>query len=140
MNVIVIETPGHDEGQLSLLREDRSWMIVSDLIQTVGTEVIGGEEGDMKKYFTSLNRVIDISPEAIFPSHGIGLGGVDKIKSTLKHRLDRELTISKYLAEGIEQSEMLKLIYPQLPERLHKYALATIATHISKIKRHGLGL
>ncbi|EQC43958.1 NUDIX domain-containing protein [Bacteriovorax sp. Seq25_V] len=139
-DVQVLSTPGHDEGQLSLLRADNAWMIVSDLIQSVGTVVIGGEEGDMKKYFTSLKRVIDINPLSIFPSHGIGLGGIDKIAATLKHRLEREESISKYLDEGKSEDEMLSLIYPDLPERLHLYARVTIEAHISKIKRYGTGI
>ena len=56
-DILVLNTPGHDEGQLSIYSESLSWMIVSDLIQTVGTVVIGAPEGDMKKYFESLEKL-----------------------------------------------------------------------------------
>ena len=42
-------------------------MIVSDLIQTVGTVVIGAPEGDMKKYFESLEKVILMNLRLSFP-------------------------------------------------------------------------
>lgn len=131
--VLVLETPGHDEGQLTLMRADKAWAIVSDLIQTVGTVVIGGDEGDMAKYFSSLNRMIDLNPLNIFPSHGIGLGGVHKLKKTLEHRQIREKQVQGFLDRGLSREQMLKEIYPDLPERLHKYALLTIDAHIKKL-------
>lgn len=137
--VEILETPGHDEGQLTLVRADRAWAIVSDLIQTVGTVVIGGDEGDMNKYFRSLERVIKLSPRNIFPSHGIGIGGVNKLKFTLKHRLERELQVESLLNKGRDREAMLAEIYPDLPERLHKYALLTIDAHITKIQSVGIG-
>ena len=91
----LIHTPGHDEGQMSIYPADLSWMIVSDLIQTVGTVVIGAPEGDMGKYFDSLNKVIQMNPKVVLPSHGIGIGGVDKIKITLDHRKMREKQVIK---------------------------------------------
>ena len=37
----------------------------------------------MKKYFQSMEKIINIGPDVIFPSHGIALGGVEKLKETL---------------------------------------------------------
>jgi glyoxylase-like metal-dependent hydrolase (beta-lactamase superfamily II)/8-oxo-dGTP pyrophosphatase MutT (NUDIX family) len=134
----IISTPGHDEGQLTLIRKDKAWAIVSDLIQTIGTVVIGGDEGDMNKYFRSLERVINIDPLNIFPSHGIGMGGTHKLKETLKHRLIREKQVNELKERGLGLREMLAEIYPELPERLHKYALLTIEAHLQKIEQVGL--
>lgn len=132
--VKVIETPGHDEGQLSLAPKSLNWCIVGDLIQTVGTVVIGGDEGDMAKYFASLQKIIDLDPQFIYPSHGIALGGVWKLKETLKHRQMREEQVKELLEQGKGREEMLLAIYPDLEERLHKYALATIDAHLKKIQ------
>jgi len=49
-----------DEGQLALMPENRAWCIVSDLYQGVGTVVIAAPEGNMRKYFASLRKVIDL--------------------------------------------------------------------------------
>lgn len=137
-NVKILETPGHDEGQLSLLRTDGAWAIVSDLIQTVGTVLVGDEEGDMNKYFASLRAVISLSPRTIFPSHGIGIGGTNKLEETLKHRLVREDQIHKLQKQGMSPEQMLLDIYPELPARLHKYALLTINCHLKKLADYGL--
>lgn len=135
--VNILHTPGHDEGQLTLVRQDNAWAIVSDLIQTVGTVVIGGDEGDMSKYFQSLERMINLNPLVVIPSHGIAIGGVQRLVETLSHRREREAVIKKLLSLNFDLEQMLSHIYPDLPARLHKYARLTIVSHIEKIKKEG---
>jgi ribonuclease/clavin/mitogillin len=132
--LMVYEVPGHDEGQLALAPDDMSWFFVGDLIQTIGTVVIGGDEGDMIKYFESLNKVIKLNPKFIIPSHGIALGGVHKLKMTLKHRLHREEQIIELLREGADEEKLLNVIYEGLEERLIPYARKTITAHLNKIR------
>lgn len=132
-DVLVYEVPGHDEGQLALAPRDLSWFLVGDLIQTVGTVVIGGIEGDMAKYFNSLQRVIDLSPKNIIPSHGIIIGGTNKLVDTLKHRKEREGQIKELLKMGRSLQEILEVIYVGLKPELLPYALKTIEAHITKI-------
>ena len=132
-DVRVYEVPGHDEGQLALAPDNMSWFLAGDLIQTIGTVVIGGPEGDMRKYFNSLNRVIDLNPKNIIPSHGIIIGGVNKIVQTLRHREERESQIKELLAMGRTLKEILAVIYVGLKPELLPYALKTIEAHITKI-------
>lgn len=132
-DVLIYEVPGHDEGQLALAPKSMNWFLVGDLIQTVGTVVIGGEEGDMAKYFDSLQKVIDLKPKFIIPSHGIALGGTNKLSMTLKHRQMREEQIKELHSEGKNRQEMLDIVYEGLDERLHKYALKTIDAHLKKL-------
>lgn len=132
-NVKVFEVPGHDEGQLALAPDNLNWFLVGDLIQTVGTVVIGAPEGDMNKYFKSLKRVIDLAPKFVIPSHGISIGGVNKLISTLEHRKMRESEISKLLKLSHNEEEILDIVYKGLDERLRPYALKTIQAHIKKI-------
>jgi endoribonuclease LACTB2 len=132
--VILYATPGHDEGQFCMAPKSYNWCIVGDLIQTIGTVAIGGDEGNMAKYFNSLELIIKMDPEVVFPSHGIGIGGVYKLEQTLKHRRLRESQIKELLMMGRTREEILANIYPDLEERLHKYALYTIDAHIIKIR------
>ncbi len=135
----VYEVPGHDEGQLALAPRDKSWFFVGDLIQTVGTVVIGDREGDMAKYFKSLKKVISLKPRFIIPSHGIAIGGVHKLEMTLKHRLHREEQIKELLSERKNVDEILSIVYEGLEKRLLKYARKTIYAHIKKIEDENLG-
>ena len=131
--VKVIEVPGHDEGQLALMPDNRAWCIVGDLIQGVGTVVIAKPEGNMRKYFATLRRMIELNPRVIFPSHGHGMGTVYRLQETLKHRELREQQIKTYLAEGKQPDEMLPLIYKDLDPRLLPLARMNIETHLEKI-------
>jgi glyoxylase-like metal-dependent hydrolase (beta-lactamase superfamily II)/8-oxo-dGTP pyrophosphatase MutT (NUDIX family) len=131
--VQVIEVPGHDEGQLALMPTSKKWFLAGDLFQGIGTVVVGGDEGDMTKYFETLEKVIGLDPQCVVPSHGIALGGTNILKKTLEHRRFRENQIKEMMAKEINVEEMLKAIYFDLPERILKYARANIESHIEKI-------
>ncbi len=132
--VKVYSIPGHDEGQLALAPQSLNWFLAGDLIQTVGTVVIGGKEGDMAKYFSSLRRVIDLKPRFVIPSHGVIMGGTHQLEATLKHRLHREEQIKELLGEGKDKEEIFSIVYRGLAINLKPYALETIRAHIKKIR------
>jgi len=137
-DIFVYEVPGHDEGQLALAPKTMEWFLAGDLIQTVGTVVIGKPEGDMIKYFKSLQRVIDFDPKIVIPSHGVSVGGTFKLKETLKHRKMREEQVIELLKRGKTQAEMLATIYKDIDQSLYPYALKTIECHLEKIKKENL--
>ncbi len=129
----IMEVPGHDEGQIAIYPETKEWIIVSDLFQGMGTVVIGTEEGDMVKYFASLQKVIDQDFKAIIPSHGIPLGGITHLEKVLAHRKMREGQIKEHMLKGLNEDEILHAVYEGTPENLLKYATLNIRSHIKKI-------
>lgn len=133
-NIKVYEVPGHDEGQLALAPENLNWFLVGDLIQTVGTVVIQAPEGDMKKYFETLNRVINLKPKNLIPSHGIIIGGVNKLEDTLRHRQMREEQIFTLTNEGKNMDEMIAVIYQGIEDKLIPFAERTIKAHLHKLR------
>lgn len=133
-DILIYEVPGHDEGQLALAPKNLNWFLAGDLIQTIGTVVIGDEEGDMKKYFATLKRIIEMNPKCVIPSHGIIVGGVNKLVETLEHRLMREEQIKALMLEGKSNEEILDVVYLGLKPELRPYAMKTILAHKKKIK------
>lgn len=138
--VRVLAVPGHDEGQLALMPEDRAWCIVGDLIQGIGTVVIAAPEGDMAKYFATLERVIALAPRVIIPSHGPALGGVHYLAQTLAHRRTREAQIRSLIEAGKTIDETLGEVYKGLDPRLLPLARMNIESHLVKLKGEGLDL
>ncbi len=134
-DVVAYSVPGHDEGQLALAPKTFNWYLVSDLIQTIGTVVVGGEEGDMAKYFTSLQKVIAKKPRFVIPSHGIAVGGVHKLTETLNHRLEREKQIIKLQQEELTFEQIVDHVYIGLDPKLLPYARLTVQAHLDKINR-----
>lgn len=133
----VYEIPGHDEGQLALASEKLNWFLAGDLFQGIGTVVIGGEEGNMRKYMRTLERIIALSPKVIFPSHGIGLGGTYILEKTLEHRRLREEQILKLYQENKSEDDILNELYAEVNPKLHPYARKNIQKHLEKLKEDG---
>jgi glyoxylase-like metal-dependent hydrolase (beta-lactamase superfamily II)/8-oxo-dGTP pyrophosphatase MutT (NUDIX family) len=133
-NIRVIEIPGHDEGHLALAPESNKWCIVGDLFQGIGTVVVGDSEGDMTKYLASLQKIIDLNPLCVTPSHGITLGGTHILQKTLEHRIYREKQIKELLGKGYSIERILSTIYIDLPKQLEKYAIKNIKSHIKRIE------
>ena len=133
-NVLVYEVPGHDEGQIALAPDDMSWFIAGDLFQGVGTVVIGDDEGDMTKYFQTLEKVITLNPRVLFPSHGIGLGGTNILENTLAHRKVRENQILQFYKDGLTEDQILEDIYAKVDKKLWPFARKNIQKHIVKLK------
>ena len=131
----VVEVPGHDEGQLALMPDNRAWCIVSDLYQGVGTVVIAAPEGNMRKYFASLRKVIELDPRVIYPSHGLASGTTHRLRETLKHRIMREEQVKSLVLAGKTEDEMLAVIYKDLVDpRLLPFARMNIRSHLQKLR------
>lgn len=136
--VRVLEVPGHDEGQLALMPENRAWCIVGDLIQGIGTVVIAEPEGHMGRYYQSLEKIIALAPRAIFPSHGMALGGTYRLSATLKHRQQREQQILMLHQQGHDPDAMLPIIYAEVDPRLLPLARMNILSHLHKLREEGV--
>ncbi|MDP7157555.1 MAG: MBL fold metallo-hydrolase [SAR324 cluster bacterium] len=136
-DVRVYSVPGHDEGQLALAPESLRWFIVGDLIQGIGTVVISAPEGDMAKYFCTLERVIDLNPDVIIPSHGIPMRSVHRLSVTLQHRRERELRILELHQSGHRNQAILETVYEGVDERLLPYAMRNIESHLVKLREEG---
>lgn len=133
--VKVFEVPGHDRGQLALAPDSMEWFLVGDLIQNTGTVVIGGDEGDMISYFRTLERIIQLNPALIIPSHGKVLESVKQLEKTLRHRKKREQQVLHYHNEGKSPEEMVKLVYRRLDRRLWALAYENIKSHLKKLEK-----
>ena len=87
----------------------------------------------MVAYFQSLQRVIDLDPGFIIPSHGMAMGGTYRLRATLEHRRRREAQVLAAHREGKDRHQMLPLIYPDLDSRLTTLALCNIDAHLAKL-------
>lgn len=136
--VRVMEIPGHDEGHIAIYPSDLSWFLAGDLFQGIGTVVIGGSEGNMQKYFQTLEKIIKLSPKVVYPSHGIGLGGTHVLEKTLSHRKLREAQILELHQEGLMPEEMLEKLYAEVKQELWPYALENIHKHLVKLRSENI--
>lgn len=136
--VRVVPVPGHDAGQIALMPDDKAWFIVGDLIQGIGTVVIAKPEGHMGTYFATLQKVIDLDPAVIVPSHGMAMGTTYRLQETLKHRKMREAAVLQLHREGKSPEEMLPVLYKGVDSRLWPFAAMNITSHMDKLREETL--
>ena len=137
-SVRLLAVPGHDEGQLAPMAESRAWCIVGDLIQGIGTVVIAPPEGNMRKYFASLRRIIELDPGVIIPSHGMALGGTHFLQQALRHREEREQQIRTRHEAGLSEDQILADVYRAIDPRLLPLARLNIRSHLEKLREDGV--
>ena len=137
-SVRLLSVPGHDEGQLAPMPESRAWCIVGDLIQGIGTVVIAPPEGNMRKYFASLQRIIELDPAVIIPSHGLALGGTHYLRQALRHREEREVQIRTRHEAGLGADQILAEVYRGIDPRLLPLARLNIRSHLDKLREDGV--
>jgi len=135
--VRVYPIPGHDAGQLALAPESLRWFIVGDLIQSLGTVVISTPEGDMATYFQTLEKIIELGPSVIVPSHGTPMRSTFRLQATLQHRREREKAVLELHADGKTEAEMLDIIYQEVQQELLPFAMENIKSHLVKLRQEG---
>jgi glyoxylase-like metal-dependent hydrolase (beta-lactamase superfamily II) len=138
--VKVYEIPGHDEGQLALAPESLEWFLVGDLIQEkgAGAVVIGGEEGDMTKYYRSLERIIRLNPGVLLPSHGMLVTSTHRLKQTLKQLDLREKRVLALYKKGNTPRQISKIIYYNVEQKRLRFGLQNIKSHLKKLQQEGV--
>ena len=137
--VHVIHTPGHARGHLCFLEQTHGSMLVGDLIAGFGTIVIDPPEGHMGDYLGSLRRIRQMSPRALFPSHGpVTVSAVAKLDEYVQHRQWREGRILAAWQGGVRQpSAMIERVYDDVPPIAHPLAERQIVAHLEHLETSG---
>jgi ribonuclease/clavin/mitogillin len=138
--VRIIHTPGHARGHLCFLDLSFGSLIAGDLIAGFGTIVIDPPEGNMGDYLSSLQRVLDLAPVTLFPSHGPTIKNASaKLGEYLRHRLWREARVLETWRSGRrEPSEMIGQVYEDLPALALPLAERQIVAHLDHLREQGL--
>ncbi len=132
-----IHTPGHAPDHLCFMLEQEQTLFTGDNVLGVGTTVIPTDTGDLAQYMTSLTRLLERKPVAIYPAHGPFIeDGVGKLEEYIAHRWRREEQILAALAEGVHQIDaMVKIIYAAYPSFLYAAAGQSVCSHLLKLER-----
>jgi glyoxylase-like metal-dependent hydrolase (beta-lactamase superfamily II)/8-oxo-dGTP pyrophosphatase MutT (NUDIX family) len=135
----VIYTPGHARDHVCFFEERTGALISGDLIVGVGTVVIDPPEGNMAQYLASLGKMQELPLTAIFGAHGPPVGGAQaKVAQYISHRLERETNIMKAIGQGAGAiPEIVKIVYTDVPEKMHKLAERSVLAHLEKLLAEG---
>jgi len=134
-----IHTPGHASDHLCYYLEEERALFTGDLILSGSTSVIPDQDGDLADYMDSLRRVQALGAERIYSAHGPVIdNAAAKIQEYIDHRLEREGQILAALGNGARTiPEMVKVIYTDIPAKLHMAAGMSVHSHLKKLKKEG---
>ena len=137
--VRVFHTPGHARGHLCFLDETHGSLLTGDLVAGFGTIVVDPPEGNMEDYLTSLRRMRNLGPRALFPAHGPATkNAVAKLDEYLQHRLRREDRILQTWRAGRRvPREIFAEVYDDVPPIAQPLAERQIQAHLERLRATG---
>jgi glyoxylase-like metal-dependent hydrolase (beta-lactamase superfamily II)/8-oxo-dGTP pyrophosphatase MutT (NUDIX family) len=139
-NLQAVHTPGHTRGHLSLWHPRTRSLFTGDHIPGGrGTVIIDPPEGAMGDYMRSLDRVLGLQAEVLFPGHGSPQGAVERrIRGLVAHRSEREQKVLAALsASPANLRGLVERVYDDTKPELWGYAERSLLAHLEKLEAEG---
>lgn len=135
-----IRTPGHASNHVCYFLEETKMLFTGDHVMQGSTVVINPPDGDMRAYLGSLQALLAEDIAIIAPGHGYLIGAPHReVRRLIAHRLAREAKVKAALAQSgpAPIEALLPLVYDDVPERMHRWALRSLAAHLDKLVADG---
>jgi glyoxylase-like metal-dependent hydrolase (beta-lactamase superfamily II) len=135
-----VHTPGHTSNHMSYALDAERALFTGDHVMGWSTTVVSPPDGDMRAYFDSLHKVIGRRDASLWPTHGAPVTDPQPfLRAFLDHRLDREAQVLAAVRSGLTDVEsMVKLLYADVRQELHKPAARSVLSHLTKLIDDGL--
>lgn len=136
----IVPTPGHAPDHLCFFDRTSGDLYCGDMARRGGTIVIPARKGgDLRAYLASLQLMRALAPKRLLPGHGpIVDDPIALIDEYIAHRQKREQQILQAMLEGARTvEEIVRRVYPALPESLSAAAADSVRAHLAKLRDDG---
>lgn len=129
-------TPGHAPGHLAFEIPQTRTLLAGDMISSLSSIVIPSDNGDLRQYLSSLEKLKNLNCNLIVPSHGPPYGrDCDPFGQAILHRAKREEQVFRLIGPQPQSpDELTHAIYRGLDSRLFPAARANVRHHLWKLR------
>lgn len=134
-----IHTPGHTSNHMCYSLDEERALFTGDHVMGWSTTVVSPPDGDMRDYIESLRKVMARDDATLWPTHGAPVTSPRPfLQAFLEHRLEREAQVLAAVRSGLADIEaMVKVMYADVREELHKAAARSVLSHLVKLVDDG---
>jgi glyoxylase-like metal-dependent hydrolase (beta-lactamase superfamily II) len=134
-----VHTPGHTSNHMCYALDEEQALFTGDHVMGWSTTVVSPPDGDMRAYIDSLRKVMARDDISLWPTHGAPVMSPKPfLQAFLEHRLEREAQVIAAVQSGQSDIEgMVKQMYADVREELHKAAGRSVLSHLIKLVDDG---
>ncbi|OEL20730.1 hypothetical protein BAE44_0018251 [Dichanthelium oligosanthes] len=132
----VVFAPGHTDGHMGLLHVNTNTLIVGDHCVGHGSATLDSRGGgNMKDYFETTYKFLDLSPHVLIPMHGrINLWPKHMLCGYLRNRRSREAAIRQSIENGARTLfEIVSKTYSDVDRKLWIPASFNVRLHVDHL-------
>jgi glyoxylase-like metal-dependent hydrolase (beta-lactamase superfamily II) len=135
-----VHTPGHTSNHMCYALDEEQSLFTGDHVMGWSTTVVSPPDGDMRAYIDSLRKVMARDDLSLWPTHGAPVMSPKPfLQAFLEHRLEREAQVVAAVRSGQSDIEgMVKQMYADVREELHKAAARSVLSHLVKLVDDGV--
>ncbi len=129
-------TPGHAPGHICFFHKEHGYLIVGDMVASVGTILIEPQDGNMRQYIESLHFLKSLQSRYAFPAHGNPIDNPSNyFEFYIQHRLFREQKVLNSLSHDTPKNldELVKQAYNDVSSRIYGIAKLSLESHLIKL-------
>ena len=132
-------TPGHTSNHMCFSFDAERALFTGDHVMGWSTTVVSPPDGDMRAYMDSLAKVAGRHDATLWPTHGNPVTEPQPfLEAYLDHRVDREAQVLARVRAGDAQIvDIVKVLYANVREELHKAAGRSVFSHLVKLMDDG---
>jgi glyoxylase-like metal-dependent hydrolase (beta-lactamase superfamily II) len=134
-----IATPGHCANHLAFAL-DGGGIFSGDHVMAWSTSIVAPPDGSVSAYMASLDRLMALTPDVLWPGHGGPVREPQRyMRALAHHRRMREQSILDSLTRGADRiPDIVAQVYAGLDARLVGAAALNTLAHLEDLKARGL--